>query len=230
MVRPQSFQTIDACIFDAYGTLLDFGSAVSKEAAILGDKAGPLVDVWRVAQLEYTWLRSLMQRYADFWQVTNDALDHAMETLEINDSELRGRLLEAYRVLSPYPEVTATLRALEAAGMPRAILSNGSPDMLDAAFGAAKLTQHLDAILSAHSVGVFKPSPEVYALATQELGIAADRVAFFSSNSWDIHGASSFGFRTFWVNRRGLKPDRLPGGPEQTLLSLKEVQDWFAPR
>lgn len=227
MTKPEGAEAIEACVFDAYGTLLDFGSAAKGEVEALGDKADKLIEVWRVAQLEYTWLRSLMQRHADFWQVTGEALDYAMDHLGIEDAGLRERLLEAYRVLKPYPEVAGTLARLEAAGIRSAVLSNGSRAMLDAAFGAAGLTNRLDAILSADSVGVFKPAPEVYALATLELEVPAARVAFFSSNSWDIHGASSFGFRAFWVNRRGAVADRLPGGPELTLPSLDSVPAWF---
>ena len=214
---------IKACVFDAYGTLLDFNSAVAQEQGKLGDKAQTLSETWRRKQLEYTWLRSLMRRHADFWRVTSEALDYSLEALGLADPALRARLLDAYRSLAPYPEVPAMLAALRSLGMPTAILSNGAPEMLEAGVESAGIRQSLDAVLSVESVGVFKPAPEVYQLATAHFGIAANDVLFMSSNAWDVHGAASFGFRCIWVNRGGAPVERLPEEPMSTLETLEPL-------
>jgi len=214
---------IEACVFDAYGTLLDFASAVAGEKAALGDKMAAFSETWRRKQLEYTWLRSLMRRHADFWQVTADALDYSLEANGLADDGLRQRLLEAYRRLDPYPEVPAMLQRLRAAGRPTAILSNGAPDMLADGVRSAGLGDRLDHVLSVEEVGVFKPAPEVYQLATSRLGVPAAGVLFLSANGWDIHGAASFGFRCLWVNRAGAPPERLPEKPIAVLGSLEPL-------
>ena len=219
------FDGIEACVFDAYGTLLDFNNAVTAEGASLGRKSAPFSELWRRKQLEYTWLRSLMQRHEPFWQVTGDALDFTMEAFRINNPELRERLMEAYRTLAPYPEVPKMLTQLKASGMVTAILSNGSPQMLHEGVEAAGLTPHLDHQLSVEEVGVFKPSPKVYQLATQRLGVPASAIAFMSSNGWDIHGAASFGFSCIWINRGGGPQERLPGGPAIVLQDLTALPD-----
>ncbi len=221
---------IEACVFDAYGTLLDFSSAVRGDVQTLGNKAEKLTEIWRIKQLDYTWLRSLMRRHTDFWTVTGEALDFTLEALELEDPALRERLMEAYRILSPYPEVKGTLEALNDKNIKCAVLSNGSTKMLDDAFGSAGLKDHLNAILSIDEVGIFKPDPEVYLLATRKLEVAASKIAFFSSNGWDVHGASSFGFRTIWVNRTRQPKERLPAGPELVIDSLEPVGNWFAAR
>jgi 2-haloacid dehalogenase len=215
---------IRACVFDAYGTLLDFNAAVAAESAALGDRGAELSALWRRKQLEYTWLRSLMRRHADFWQVTSEALDFGLEALGLQqDTGLRDRLLAAYRRLAPYPEVPAMLDALRRGGMRAAILSNGSPAMLEEGVAAAGIAGRLDHLLSVEEVGVFKPSPEVYHLATRRLGLAAHEIAFLSSNGWDVHGAASFGFRTLWVNRTGAPAERLPGAPVGVIPDLAEL-------
>jgi 2-haloacid dehalogenase len=216
---------IQACVFDAYGTLLDLGSAVAAETGRLGGQAEALSALWRRKQLEYTWLRSLMRRHADFAAVTADALDFSLEALGLGDrgDGLRDRLLGAYRRLSPYPEVPEVLAALKRQGVRTAILSNGSPDMLREGIEAAGLADRLGEVLSVEEVGVFKPAPEVYHLATSRLGLPARAVAFLSSNGWDVHGAASFGFATVWVNRGSAPDERLPGAPVAAIPSLEPL-------
>jgi len=214
---------IAACVFDVYGTLLDFNAAVAAQRARIGPKADALSALWRQKQLEYSWLRSLMGVHADFWRVTGDALDYAMAALGIADASLRDELLALYRRLTPYPEVAETLRAIRAAGMPTAVLSNGEPAMLADGLDSAGIAPLLDAVWSVESVGVFKPHPAVYRLATDGLSLPAGRIAFMSANGWDIAGAASFGLHTVWINRAGATPERLPAGPAATLPSLAEL-------
>lgn len=216
--------TAVACVFDAYGTLLDVSTALAAETTALGrERAAELSALWRRKQLEYSWLRSLMRRHADFWQVTQDGLDHALEALGIADEGLRERLLAAYRRLAPYPEVPGVLATLKRQGVPTAILSNGSPDMLHDAVEAAGIAPLLDHILSVEEVGTFKPAPEAYRPATIRLGLAAKDIVFLSSNGWDVHGAASFGFRTLWVNRAETPAERLPGKPVRAIADLAEL-------
>lgn len=189
------FVNIGACVFDAYGTLFDFNAAATRFEAELGGKAAKLSEIWRAKQLQYTWLRSLVDDYADFWTVTGEALDYALDAVDINDEEVRSKLLNAYLTLDAYPEVPEMLQTLKSAGVRTAILSNGSPVMLDAAVKAAGLEDLLDATLSVEDVGIFKPHRSVYQLALGVLGISAERVSFQSSNSWDAAGAAHFGFR-----------------------------------
>jgi 2-haloacid dehalogenase len=217
---------VRACVFDAYGTLFDLSSAVARERRRLGGgtRADELSRIWRTKQLEYTWLRSLMGHHADFWRVTGDALDYALDTLGIADRDLREALMRAYLRLGAYPEVPGVLRRLRDAGLPCAVLSNGSPAMLEAGVRSAGLEDLLVAVLSVESVGVFKPHPSVYRLALDRLGVArADAIAFQSSNAWDVHGAAAFGFRCAWVNRGGAKPERLPGAAAVELRDLGDL-------
>ena len=202
---------VRACVFDAYGTLFDVHSAVARHAGALGDRAGPISALWRRKQLEYSWLRGLMGAYVDFWQLTEDALDVALARHAVEDAALRTRLLAAYRELAPYPEVAGVLARLQEAGVTCAILSNGSPAMLDAAVDAAGLRPYFAAILSVDPLGVYKPDPRVYRLAGDTLGAAPDEIGFLSANAWDAHGAAAFGFRVVWVNRFHQPPERLPG-------------------
>lgn len=214
---------IRACVFDAYGTLFDFASAVARCADALGDRADRLTPLWREKQLQYTWLRSLQHRHADFWQVTGDALDYALDTLGIADRTLRDRLMALYRTLDPFPEVPATLRRLKERGFATAILSNGTPDMLAAAVAHAGIGGFLDQILSVEEVGIYKTAPEVYQLAVERLSVPAAAISFQSSNGWDVYAASSFGMRTVWCNR-SLKPrERLPGTPDRVIANLAEL-------
>jgi 2-haloacid dehalogenase len=216
----QTLSGIRACVFDAYGTLFDFNSAVMRCRDAIGDDAARLSEIWRTKQLQYTWLRSLMQRHADFWQVTGEALDFALATVGIDDPALRRRLMDLYRTLDTFPEVPAVLGQLKQAGMRTAILSNGAPDMLGAAVDAAGLDTVLDALLSVEDVGVFKPDPRVYQLAVDRLGVAPAEICFMSSNGWDAVGAASFGFRVVWVNRYGQPHERLPARHDIELTDL----------
>lgn len=214
---------VSVCVFDAYGTLLDVGSAVATQAAALRARADELSALWRRKQLEYTWLRSLMGRHADFWQVTEDGLDYALAAMALPAASLRPGLLAAYRVLAAYPDVAPALRALRASGLPTAILSNGTRGMLQDAVSAAGIADLLDAVLSVDAVGVFKPAPEVYRLVIERFGGSPSAVVFLSSNGWDVHGAASFGFQSIWVNRAGLPDDRLPGAPVRVIRDLTSL-------
>ena len=219
MAHPR-FGDIAVCVFDAYGTLFDYNAAAARHSAVLGDKAAPLAELWRLKQLQYTWLRSLMGRYTGFWQVTGDALDYSMAALGIEDAALRTRLMEAYKTLDAYPEVPETLATLRAHGLKCAILSNGEPAMLDSAVAAAGIGDHLDAVLSVDDVGIFKPHPSVYQLAVDRLGVPADGVSFQSSNAWDANGAAAFGFRVAWCNRFGQGQERVPEAPDAEIATL----------
>jgi 2-haloacid dehalogenase len=214
---------IRACVFDAYGTLFDFGSAAARCQDQLGDKVSSLTALWRDKQLQYTWLRAAQHRHADFWTVTGDALDYALETLGLATPELRQRLMSLYLDLQAFPDVSATLRKLKERGLVTAVLSNGSPAMLAAAIEAAGLASVLDAVLSVEEVGVFKPDPRVYQLAVDRLGIPAGAICFQSSNGWDAYAASAFGMRVVWCNRYGQRPERLPGRPDAEVRSLAEL-------
>jgi 2-haloacid dehalogenase len=214
---------VRACVFDAYGTLLDFASAATACRDAIGDKAELLTPLWRTKQLEYTWLRAAQNRHADFWQVTDDALVFALETLGIADEALHGRLMALYRTLDAFPEVHATLKRIKQSGLKTAILSNGTPDMLAAAVAHAGIGPLLDEVLSVEAVGVFKPAPAVYQLAVDRLGIAAGAITFQSSNAWDIHAASAFGMKTVWCNRSGQRRERLPGAADREIKSLAEL-------
>ena len=211
---------IDACVFDAYGTLLDVASAVRHKADRIGDDWMGLANTWRTKQLEYTWLRSLMDEYVDFQQVTGDALDFAMETAQIDDAALRGKLMDLYDRLDAYPEVPDMLRSLRAGGFRTAILSNGTQRMIEAALDASGMSDLFDAVYTVEPLAIYKPDKRVYQLAVDGLGIEARRILFFSSNAWDVSGASNFGFRVVWVNRFGHVRERLPAGPERVESDL----------
>ena len=215
-----TFAGVRACVFDAYGTLFDYASAAAGCRDVLGDKLNPLTTLWREKQLQYAWLRSLEGRHADFWRVTGDALDFALDTLGIASDALHARLMDLYLALDCFPEVPAMLRRLKAAGLKTAILSNGAPAMLAAAVANAGLGPLLDAVLSVEEVGIFKPHPKVYQLAVDRLGVPAAAIAFLSSNAWDAHAASAFGMRVVWCNRYGQRRERLPGTPDHEITTL----------
>ncbi|HEX6143225.1 MAG TPA: haloacid dehalogenase type II [Geminicoccaceae bacterium] len=212
---------IRACVFDAYGTLFDVHSAVARLRDQVGPKAAEVSDTWRVKQLEYTWLRALMGRHVDFWQVTSDGLDYALEAHGVEAGVVRAPLLEAYRTLDAYPEVPEVLRRLRDRGFRTAILSNGEPGMLASAAASAGIDGLLDMVLSVEEVGIYKPAPQVYRLAVERLGVGPEAIAFQSSNAWDAHGAAVFGFRTVWINRRKLPGERLPGERAAMLEDLR---------
>ncbi|HYM32426.1 MAG TPA: haloacid dehalogenase type II [Candidatus Cybelea sp.] len=216
-------QAVRACVFDAYGTLFDVAAAARHCSAELGDRWQPLADLWRAKQLNYTWLRSLMGRHADFWQVTGEALDVAMASLGLSNAGLRQRLMDLYLRLEAYPEVPAVLRRLKASGRACAVLSNGSPKMLKAAVDHAGIGELLDHVISIEDAGIYKPHPSVYRLAVERLGVPARQMTFQSSNAWDAHAAQAFGFRSIWINRFGQPREPLPERPEAELTSLADV-------
>lgn len=220
---------ISACVFDAYGTLLDVHAAVRAHAGRIGPEANAVSALWRTKQLEYTWVRSLMGRHADFAAVTAEALDHALAVHGVAaDAGLRADLLAAYRELGAFDDARATLAALRAAGLKTAILSNGTPEWLAAAARAAELAGLLDAVWSVESVGVYKPDPRVYRLATEGLGLAPAQIGFVSSNPWDAAAAAVNGFRAVRVNRaRGpAEYDRVVSVPE--VRALADLPAFFA--
>jgi 2-haloacid dehalogenase len=220
---PEPLRGIRACVFDAYGTLFDFASAAATCHDVPGEKTASLTALWRDKQLQYSWLRALQGRHADFWQVTGDALDYALDSLDIATPGLRDRLMQLYLTLDTFPEVPEVLRRLKAAGLRTAILSNGSPRMLDAAIGKAGIAGLLDAVLSIEAVGVYKTHPKVYQLALDQLGLPAQAISFQSSNAWDAYAASAFGMRVVWCNRYGQRPERLPGQPDRMVRDLSEL-------
>src|SRR5262245_33565319 len=223
-MRQEPLIGVQACVFDAYGTLFDFAAAAKGCRDVLGDGIDRLTALWREKQLQYTWLRALQGRHADFWQVTGDALDFALETLAIDKPwRLRDRLMNLYLTLDVFPEVPDVLKQLKQAGLRTAILSNGSPMMLDAAVRAAGLDSLLDAVLSVEAVGVYKPHPKVYQLAVDRLEVPAAAIAYQSSNAWDAYAASVFGMQVVWCNRYRQRPERLPGNPDRMVTSLAEL-------
>lgn len=215
---------IKACVFDAYGTLFDVNAAAAHLKDELGGKDAKLAEIWRLKQLQYSWLRSLMEgSYVDFWQVTQDGLDFAMEAVGLKDDALRKKLLDLYWKLDSYPEVPAMLQALKDGGLATAILSNGSPAMLDGAVQSSGIGDRLDAVLSVDEHGFYKPRPEIYEMVTEHFGIAPQEVCFMSSNGWDAAAAAHFGFQVCWVNRTGQPQERLPGTPKKILNDLSEL-------
>jgi 2-haloacid dehalogenase len=213
--------TLQALVFDAYGTLFDVHSVTRLADGLFPGKGGAISQAWRAKQLEYTWMRSLMGRYDGFATVTAEALDWALDSVGVTaDSSARWRLLGAYRTLDVFPEVRAALEAL-AARTPLAILSNGQPEMIDAVVDHNELRVFFgERVFSAHEVGIYKPDPRVYAIATAQLELPADAVGFVSSNGWDAAGGKSFGFRTFWINRAGAPAERLGVPPDAVLADL----------
>lgn len=220
--------TITTCVFDAYGTLFDVAAAAREAAAEPGRSAfakswSKVANDWRLKQLQYTWLRAITGDHTDFWKVTQDGLDWALEASDLDDPELRERLLQLYWELSAYPEVPEMLESLKINGMNTAILSNGSPEMLEGAVESAGIGELLDDVLSVESVGIFKPDSSVYELLTKRFNCARDEVLFVSSNGWDAAGATGFGFTTAWVNRAGEPMDRLPWTPKHVLSDLSSI-------
>lgn len=222
---------ITTCIFDAYGTLFDVAAAARQAASepgfeALRDTWPEVAGHWRLKQLQYTWLRAVADAHADFWDVTQDGLDWALEAAGLQgDAKLRQRLLDLYWELQAYPEVPAMLKALKDGGLQTAILSNGSPPMLEGAVKSAGIEGVLDDVLSVESVGVFKPHVRVYDLVQGRFGCARDEVLFVSSNGWDAAGASGYGFVTAWVNRAGEPMDRLPWTPAHVLSDLTSIPE-----
>lgn len=215
---------VRACVFDAYGTLFDVQGPMRKLAPDIGPHAEEMSRLWRQKQLEYSWLRSLMGVHADFWHVTGDALDYALDQYGVSEPGLRDEIMALYLKLDAYEEVAEALAAVKAKGKLTAILSNGSPSMLDAAVRHAGLEKLFNMVLSVEDVGIYKPSRRVYRHAMQKLQVhEAPAVCFVSSNTWDTAGAANFGFQVVRVDRFGLKDDRLPGKPAAVVKDLKEL-------
>jgi 2-haloacid dehalogenase len=220
---PLRLEGVSACVFDAYGTLFDFASAAARCEAVPEERRAALTAMWREKQLQYTWLRTLQNRYADFFQVTADALDFALDSLGLAKPGLRERLIELYLDLEPFPEVPSVLTSLRDAGFRTAILSNGSPEMLEPLLRRSRLETLFDAVLSADAVQAFKTNPKVYQYALDSLRLPARAISFQSSNAWDAHGASDFGMRVVWCNRYGQSRERLPGAPDFEIKTLAEL-------
>lgn len=223
--------TITTCVFDAYGTLFDVAAA-AREAAATSDNAAfathwaTVAENWRLKQLQYTWLRAITGAHTDFWEVTQNGLDWALEASGLqDDAALRARLLALYWELSAYPEVPKMLAALKEQGITNAILSNGSPDMLSGAVESADIGNLLDGVLSVEDVKIFKPAKVVYDLVGARFDCSKDQVLFVSSNGWDAAGAAGYGFQTAWVNRANDPVDRLPWTPDTILSDLTSIPD-----
>ncbi len=222
---------ITTCVFDAYGTLFDVAAAARTLAAQPGQKAlaakwEAVARDWRLKQLQYTWLRAITGAHTDFWEVTQNGLDYALEASGLGDDpELREDLLALYWELAAYKEVPFMLAKLKAMGLNCAILSNGSPDMLTAAVDSAGIGTYLDAVLSVEDVGIFKPDRRVYDLVGKRFNCQPQEVLFVSSNGWDAAGAAGYGFYTAWVNRAGEPMDRLPWKPQVVLSDLTTIPD-----
>ena len=215
---------IKAIIFDAYGTLFDVNSAAEKCKEKLGDKWEGFANYWRTTQLEYTWLRSLMRRHKDFWQITEDSLDKSMNFYNI-DNSMRSELLDLYKVLSPFTEVRDTLKKLKQSNYKLAILSNGTPDLLNELVVSNQLKDIFDDIFSVEEVGIFKPDSKVYDLPINKYKIEKNEVLFLSANTWDVSGAGNYGYNAVWVNRNNNIFDKLDFEPNQQISNLSELLD-----
>lgn len=212
-----------AYVFDAYGTLFDVHAALGRHRAEAGPDADRFSEIWRTKQLEYTWTFTLAGHYVDFWTLTERALDYAFARIPSVDRGLRSKLLDAYLKLDAFADAPKTLAELKSRGLRLAILSNGSPRMLDAATQASGIGGLLDAVFSVDTLRVYKPRPDVYALVTDGLKVAAQDVVFVSSNRWDIMGAASFGFRPVWINRARMPDEYAEHAPVQVISSLSAL-------
>ena len=217
-------KNIKAIIFDAYGTLFDVNSAAEKCKDKIGDKWEPFANFWRTTQLEYTWLRSLMKRHKDFWQITEDSLDKSMRAFNI-DPEMKDELLNLYKVLSPFQEVPETLKILKKKNFKLAILSNGTPSLLNRLVKSGNLDNLFDDLFSIEEVGIYKPDSKVYDLPIKKYKIEKNEVVFLSANTWDISGAGNFGYQPVWVNRNNNIFDNLDYKPNNEIKNLSELID-----
>ena len=215
-------KNIKAIIFDAYGTLFDVNSAAEKCKDKIGDKWESFANYWRTTQLEYTWLRSLMKRHKDFWQVTEDSLDKSMKAYEI-DSSMRNELLDLYKILSPFKEVPAVLRSLKEKDLKLAILSNGTPTLLNQLVKSNNLDNLFDDLFSIEEVGIYKPDSKVYDMPIKKYNIQKNEVAFLSANTWDVSGGGNYGFNSIWVNRNNNVFDNLDYKPSHKIKSLDQL-------
>ena len=219
---------VNICIFDAYGTLFDVTSATrivanEEEYSSFLNHSVKVSNSWRIKQLEYSWLRNIMHEYIDFWQITKDALDFALEENQIKNEKLRQRLLDVYWNLSAYPEAQDVLTTLKANNIQTGILSNGSKQMLNSAVVSANLKNYLDKIISIDGIETYKPDPKVYQMVLDQFNCKIEEVLFISSNGWDIAGASKFGFTTLWVNRNLIPKDRLTFMPNKITNNLSTI-------
>jgi len=217
-------KNIKAIIFDAYGTLFDVNSAAEKCKDKIGDKWEGFANYWRTTQLEYTWLRSLMKRHKDFWQVTEDSLDKSMKAYEI-DSSMRNELLDLYKILLTFKEVPEVLKSLKGKNLKLAILSNGTPSLLNELVKSNNLENIFDDIFSIEEVGVYKPDSKVYDIPIKKYNIKKNEVAFLSANTWDISGGGNYGYNSIWVNRNNNTLDNLDYVPKHQIEDLSKLLD-----
>ena len=215
-------KNIKAIIFDAYGTLFDVNSAAEKCKDKIGAKWEGFANFWRTTQLEYTWLRSLMGRYKDFWQITEDSLDKSMKTFKI-DASMKNELLNLYKVLSPYKEVSETLKKLKVKNFKLAILSNGTPSLLKELVESNNLDDLFDDLFSVEEVAIYKPNSKVYDLPIKKYKIKNNEIAFLSANTWDVSGGGNYGFHSIWVNRNNNIFDNLDYKPTHQVKDLSEL-------
>jgi 2-haloacid dehalogenase len=213
---------IKAIVFDAYGTLFDVNSAAEKCKSKIGDKWEGFANFWRTTQLEYTWLRSLMKKHKNFWQVTEDSLDKSMKTFKI-DSSMKSELLNLYKVLSPYPEVKEVLKKLKEKEYRLAVLSNGTPALLNELVKSNDLENIFDDLFSIEEVRIYKPDSKVYDMPIKKYQIKPDEVAFLSANTWDVSGGGNYGYNAIWVNRNNNIFDNLDYEPKNEIKNLKQL-------
>ena len=219
-------KNIKVIIFDAYGTLFDVNSAAERCKEKIGDKWENFANYWRTTQLEYTWLRSLMKRHKDFWQVTEDSLDKSLLAFKI-DPNMRSELLNLYKILNTFPEVKEVLKNLKEKKYKISILSNGTPDLLDRLVKSNNLEKMFDDIFSIEKVGIYKPDERVYKMPIEKYKVTKNEVAFLSANTWDVSGAGNFGFNSIWVNRYKNIFDKLDYIPHNEVYNLKEILKLF---
>ena len=213
-----------AVVFDAYGTLFDVNSAAEKCKDKIGSKWEAFSNFWRTTQLEYTWLRSLMRRHKNFWEITEDSLDKSMKVFNI-DRSMKNELLSLYKILSPYPEVKGVLEDLKKKNFKLAILSNGTPDLLDELVVSNKLNNLFDDLFSIEEVKVYKPDPRVYEIPLKKYNLQNNEITFLSANTWDVSGGGNFGYNSIWVNRNKSEFDILDYQPKNEISNLTQLLD-----
>ena len=219
-------KNIKVIIFDAYGTLFDVNSAAEKCKNKIGEKWENFANYWRTTQLEYTWLRSLMNRHKDFWSITEDSLDKSIDAFQI-DKSMRSELLNLYKILSPYPEVKETLEILKEKKYKLAILSNGTPTLLNELVKSNNLENLFDDIFSIEEVGIFKPSSKVYDIPIKKYKLSKEEIAFLSANTWDVSGGGNYGYNSIWVNRNKNIFDNLDFIPKTEIKNLKNLVEFL---
>ena len=219
-------ENVKACVFDAYGTLFDVNSAAEKCKEKLGSRWEGFANSWRTTQLEYTWLRSLMKKHKNFWEITEDSLDHTMETFKIK-KEMRNELLNLYKKLSPYTEVVDCLKVLKDKKIKLAILSNGTPDLLNELVKSNNIENYFDDIFSIESVGIYKPAASVYEIPIKKYNCKPENICFMSSNTWDVSGGGNYGYKAIWVNRNKSTFDKLDYKPNCEIGDLSELLGIF---